>query len=261
MYLSLLDQESEFQKLQSLSVNSGNKMVVKASERRLKMIPEKNIRRYSGEHIPKAPEVRHQDFLSQVKYFVNNMKKINEMLSYEDIVEAFPKPQEYLPPPPIKSYVDTNVINVMAEQFKPLSELIAQIPPYINASATHTPIHPVPTSSTKDILTNLPIVKLGDLLLDNVVLNPQPLPPAFVFKLEDEPYEMHHGEKFLQEEHPLHLHEIPHKRNDKSDKITLPFGSSSDRDDRLNRILIDKNSKIRFEKYESYITRKNKTST
>jgi hypothetical protein len=164
MYLSLLDQESDFQKLQSLSANSENKMIVKASENRLKMIPEKNIRRYSGEYIPKAPEVKQQDFLSQVKYFVKNMKKINDMLSIEDVVETFPVPQEYPPPPPIKTYADSNVINVMTNEFKPPTELAAQIPENMNMSATHTPIHPFPTSSTKDILTELPITQLGDLL-------------------------------------------------------------------------------------------------
>jgi hypothetical protein len=141
----------------------------------------------------------------------------------------------------------------MANEFKPPSELAAPIPPYINASATHIPIHPISTSSTKDILTELPIAQLGDLLLDNVVLQPEP-----PFILEEEPYEMHHGEKFLQYERPLPLHETPHKRNDNSDVVPVPLGSSSDRDDRLNRVLIDKKSKIRFQNMKAVLEEKMK---
>jgi hypothetical protein len=180
------------------------------------------------------------------------------MLTIEDVVEAFPVPQEYPLQPPIKTYIDTNVINVMRNEFKPPSELAAPIPPYRNPSATHTPIHPLPSSSTKDILTELPVLQLGNLLLDNAVLQPQPLPPPFVFNLEEEPYEMHHGEKFLQYERPLPLHETPHKRNDNSDEVLQPLGSSSDRDDTLNRMLIHKNSKIQFQNMKVVLEEKMK---
>jgi hypothetical protein len=76
------------------------------------------------------------------------MKKIDEILSIEDIVETFPQPQEYPLPPPVKTYFGTNVINVMVNQFKPPSELAIPIPEHINMSSTHTPIHIVPASFT-----------------------------------------------------------------------------------------------------------------
>jgi hypothetical protein len=83
----------------------------------------------------------------------------------------------------------------------------------------------------------------------------QPEPP---FKLEEEPYEIHHGEKIFQNERPLPLHETPHTRNDYFDIVTVKLGSSSDRDDKLNRVLIDKNSKIRFQNMKAVLEEKMK---
>jgi hypothetical protein len=68
---------------------------------------------------------------------------------------------------------------------------------------------------------------------------------------------MHHGEKVFQNERRLPLHETPHKRKDNSDEVPLPFGSSFDRNDRLNRLLIDKN--LRFQNMKAVLEEKIKS--